>query len=301
MEFGRISNIENTDFTLPPDHPGTLKVLGGKTSRKCSVYVGCPIWAEPGFVGKIYPKKAKSKDFIKHYGYQFNSIELNLSHYKALDKEVIEHWLDTTPSDFKFFPKVNQTISHVPSLAHGIELMKEFVHQMQFFKQKLGMPFLQLPPYYDSSKLDDLLNFIDLSLLSRCAIELRHESWFNHEKILNHLCNYLYKNKLTFLMTDTAGRRDVLHQRLTTKSAFIRFVANDLHPTDFVRMNDWVNRLKNWIDNGLEELFFFIHTPSHKLMPELVIYFITEFNRKTGMNLRTPKLLSNDTEPQTLF
>ena len=301
MEFGSVSNIETIDFTLPPDHRCTVKVLGGKKSDKCSVYVGCPIWAEPGFAGKIYPRKAKSKDYPKYYSQQFNSIELNISHYKTIDQDTIEHWVDVTASDFKFFPKVNKIISHTPLIKQNAHYMKEFIQTQKHFKQKLGMPFLQLPPTYDSSKIEDLMDFCDEVALSRCAIELRHESWFKNEAVLKHVCNYFYKNNITLLMTDTAGRRDVIHQRLTTKTAFIRFVANDLHPTDFVRMNEWITRLKYWIDNGLEEVCFFIHTPTHPIMPELVIYFITEFNKKTGMNVRLPKIISSSIEPDKLF
>lgn len=301
MDFGRVSDINNLNFTLPEDHAGTIKVLGGKKASKCSVYVGCPIWSDAGFVGKIYPKKAKSKDFPKYYSHQFNSIELNISHYKALDRDVIEYWLDTTSSDFKFFPKVHQIVSHTPLLIHNVDYMKELIINNKHFKHKLGMPFLQLPPNYDSTKADDLLSFCDEVALSRCAIELRNESWYKNEQLLNHICNYFYKNNLTLLLTDTAGRRDVLHQRLTTKTAFIRFVANDLHQTDYTRMNEWITRLKHWIDKGLEEVFFFIHTPTHELMPEIVIYFINEFNKQTRMNLRIPKIISPFTEEQKLF
>lgn len=301
MEFGHLQNIENINFTLPSDNAGTIKVLGGVKANKCSVYVGCPIWAEPGFVGKIYPGKAKSKDYPKYYSHQFNSIELNISHYKSLDQDTVEHLIDVTSSDFKFFPKVNKIISHTPFIKQNADYMKELMANNQHFKQKLGIPFLQLPPNYDSTKLDDLLSFCDDAALSRCAIELRHESWFKNEIILKHLCNYFYKNNLTLLQTDTAGRRDVLHQRLTTKTALIRFVANDLHATDYVRMNEWITRLKHWIDNGLEEVFFFIHTPTHNLMPELAIYFITEFNKKTGMNLRLPKIITASIKPEKLF
>jgi uncharacterized protein YecE (DUF72 family) len=164
--------------------------------------------------------------------------------------------------------------------------MKELIRTHKHFKQKLGIPFLQLPPQYDSTKINDLLDFCDEVALSGFAIELRHESWFKNQAVLKHICNYFYKNNLTLLLTDTAGRRDVLHQRLTTKKVFIRFVANDLHPTDYTRMNDWITRLKHWIENGLEEIYFFIHTPTHSLMPEISIYFITEFNKRTGLNVR---------------
>ncbi|MES2762509.1 MAG: DUF72 domain-containing protein [Bacteroidota bacterium] len=301
MDFGKLDNIEGVDFTLPPNNAGTVKVLGGARTGKCSVYVGCPIWAEPGFIGKIYPKKTTSKDKLKYYSQQFNSIELNISHYKPIDKDTIDHWYQITQSDFKFFPKVINSISHTPLLKYNIELMKDFLEMQKHFKQKLGMPFLQLPPTYDSTKVDDLLSFCDEVALSRCAIELRHESWFKNEAILRYVCNYFYKNNITLLQTDTAGRRDVIHQRLTTKTAFIRFVANDLHPTDYTRMNEWIDRLKHWIDNGLEEIFFFFHTPSHELMPEMVIYFVTEFNKRTGMNVRMPNIISPDVIVQKLF
>lgn len=301
MDFGRVANIETIDFTLPPNHDGTMKVLGGSKADKCMVYVGCPIWAEPGFVGTIYPLKTKSKDFPKHYGQQFNSIELNISHYKQLDKDTIEHWVDVTASDFKFCPKVNQMVSHTPHIKQNADYMKALIETNHYFKQKLGIPFLQLPPNYDSTKIDDLLQFIDDVALSSCAIELRHESWFKNELLLKQLCNYFYKNNLTLLLTDTAGRRDVLHQRLTTKTAFIRFVANDLHTTDYIRMNEWIVRLKHWIDNGLKELYFFIHTPTHAIMPDIAIYFITEFNKQTGMNVRLPKLITTKKEFNKLF
>ncbi len=301
MDFGKLDNIEGVDFSLPPNHEGSMKVLGGKKAAKCSVYVGCPIWSEPGFIGKIYPLKAKSKDFPKYYSQQFNSIEFNISHYKNLDRDAVEYWLDITASDFKFFPKVNQVISHTPLIRQNAGYMKEFMESTLYFKHKLGIPFLQLPPTYDSSKLDDLLDFCDDVALGRCAVELRHESWFKKQDIQKHLCNYFYKNNITLVMTDTAGRRDVLHQILTTKKAFIRFVANDLHSTDYERMLAWIDRLKLWIDHGIEEIFFFFHTPTHALMPEMIIWFITEFNKRTGYGLRLPKLYTSYNVPQKLF
>jgi len=301
MEFGRVPNAENIDFSFPEDHVGSIKVLGGEKAAHCSVYVGCPIWADPAFVGTIYPRKAKSKDYPNYYSKQFNSIELNMSHYKALDKPTIEHWLNLTASGFKFCSKVHKDISHTPMIKQNASDMRAFMEIQQHLKEKLGLPFLQLPPNYDSSKIEDLLDFMDEVAFSHYAIELRHESWFTNEQVLNRICNYFYKNKITFLMTDTAGRRDVFHQRLTTKKAFIRFVANDLVGSDYIRINEWISRLKHWMDNGLEEIYFFIHTPTHVLMPDIAIYFITEFNKQTGMNLSLPKILKDDIEPGKLF
>jgi hypothetical protein len=66
-------------------------------------------------------------------------------------------------------------------------------------------------------------------------------------------------------------------------------------------MDEWITRLKHWIDNGLEEIYFFMHTPTHELMPELVIYFVSEFNKRAGLNVKVPKIFSPFIEDQKLF
>lgn len=299
MEFGKLASVDGVDFSLPPDHAGTLKVLGGQKAAHCKVFVGCPIWAEEGFVGKIFPPKTKRKDFLKQYSKQFNCIELNVSHYKALDVDTIAHWVDVTDSNFLFCPKVNQSISHTPLLMYNVEDFKALFALYGHFREKRGMPFFQLPDSYDASKINDLLDFFDQAALSNFAVELRNANWFNNEAMMRQLCNYFYKNRLTFLMTDVAGRRDVLHGRLTTKTAMIRFIANDLHPSDFERMDAWARRATVWIDQGLEAFYFFVHTPTHVLLPELVTYFIKSLERHSGIALRAPRIRS--AEQDTLF
>ena len=55
------------------------------------------------------------------------------------------------------------------------------------------------------------------------------------------------------MITDTAGRRDCAHMHLTIPKAFIRYVGNSLHPTDYTRIDVWVERMKYWLDHGMEE------------------------------------------------
>ena len=210
MEFGKLSHIEAVDFTLPADHPGIVKVLGQQKAAHCKVHVGCPIWAGEGFVGKIYPLKAQRKDYLKLYAKHFNSIELNVSHYKQPDTEQIQRWADMTSSDFIFCPKINQTISHTPILIQNVTMMKDFLNQQKAFHEKLGMPFFQLPNSYDSSKLNDLLDFFDQVAMSGFAVELRHESWFSNEAILKQVCNYFYKNNTTSQLADAGARTEFL-------------------------------------------------------------------------------------------
>lgn len=290
MDFGRLENIENVDFSFPPSHSGTVKILGGTKSKTLNVYVGAPIWNDDGFLGKIYPAKARSKDFLKYYGLQFNGIELNATHYRIPEKNIIERWAEVVPNGFKFCPKIHQSVSHSNDISNCISHLHIFYDHISCFGSKLGSCLLQLPPSFETKHINQLIELLDNSPISNLAVELRHPSWFNDIQRLNHLCNYLYQNNLSINITDVAGRRDVLHQRLTNKTAFVRFVANNMHPSDFKRLDNWIERFQTWIQAGLEDLYFFIHTPDKSLVPELATYFINNLNKTCGLEIALPKI-----------
>ncbi len=280
MDFGRLPNIDKVDFTFPTDHPDTKYILGNTPVIQSNTYVGCPIWGEKGWLGKIYPLKTTEKDYLHYYARNFNTIELNATHYKIPDDATLERWVNAVTPGFKFCPKVPQVISHAEDITQMTELMEYFMQQMKQFSDHLGVSFLQLPPTFTPEKLPYLLNFLDTVPVDfQLSIELRHADWFKHSIEAEDLFQYMKEKRVSTVITDVAGRRDVLHQRLTTKTAFIRYVANDLHPTDFRRIDDWAVRLKEWQENGLEELYFFIHTPTKSLCIELASYF----NDKMGI------------------
>jgi len=258
------------------------------------------MWADEGFKGLIYPEKAKAADYVKYYAKQFNTIELNATHYRIPDADTFKRWYDVAPAGFKFCPKVNQEISHAGNLLPMLSFHNQCNDLFQLLRDKLGTCFMQLPPQFGTSRLNELLEFLDHSDLRNLAIELRHESWYRQEAELNQLCNYLYKNGMSLIITDTPGRRDVLHMRLTDKTAMLRFNANNDHPTDRTRMDEWVQRFKTWFDHGLEELYFFMHSPDQRFMPQLVSYLIRQMQQVCGISIAPPVIRQN-TEPETLF
>jgi uncharacterized protein YecE (DUF72 family) len=101
------------------------------------------------------------------------------------------------------------------------------------------------------------------------------------------------------VITDVAGRRDVLHNRLTLPKAFIRFTGNDLHPTDFTRLNEWLKRIEQWQQMGLQELYFFLHTPEKHLTAELANYFIEHYNQFSLEKIPAIKLYTTETTEPT--
>lgn len=294
MEFGKVKDITNIKFQLPEDASGTSKLLRGvaSSSHTFKVYTGCPVWANKNWVGEIYPRRAKDKDFLKYYAQQFNTIELNTTHYRIPDETTIEKWKKQIPPHFKFSPKFPKIISHELLLkGDPTAVTLNFYAMMTKLGENLGTSFLQLPPYFGIryfSRLKDFLQILPKGF--HLAIEFRHPDWFkgnNFEKIASVLEQY----QVGTVLTDVAGRRDVLHLRLTTPSVMLRFVGHYLRPTDYQRVDDWVQRFQKWQQEGLQEIYFFAHQPDNNLSPRLAAYFIQQMNKHGKSGLIPPKFL----------
>lgn len=285
MKFGSVEDPGYIDFTLPEDHPDTLKVLDQKGDGELDAYVGCAKWNKKDLKG-FYPRE--TKDELTYYSRQFNSIELNATHYKTYGPDQAKEWKDKTPPDFKFFPKVVNSISHFKRLK-GIEApLEEYLHGMRGFGNQLEMIFLQLRDDFKPKDFDRVQRFVevwpdDIQL----AIELRHTDWFNDATVSHQVYQLFEKYGVANVITDTAGRRDLLHMRLTSPVAFIRYVGAN-HESDYTRLNDWVERLKFWKDHGMEKLYFFVHQNMEKESPMLSAHFIKKINEELDTDLDIP-------------
>ncbi|MEL6943039.1 MAG: DUF72 domain-containing protein, partial [Bacteroidota bacterium] len=264
MKFGKLDSIELVDFSLPNISENSLQYLHSqrKINNSLNLYIGCTGWGMKEWIGNAYPKGAKAKDFLKHYGEQFNTIELNTTHYRIPDEATIEKWYKETPEDFRFCPKIPQSISHSRTLGMDSSNIPLFCDRIRLLKEKLGCCFMQLPPYFDTQRIELLRQFLlafpkDIPL----AIEFRHESWFKEKTVFQDLMDLFRANKIATVITDVAGRRDVLHQEVTSAKLVVRFVGNALHPTDYSRIDRWMEELQKLYEAGVEEVYFFPHEP----------------------------------------
>jgi uncharacterized protein YecE (DUF72 family) len=301
MDFGKLStfDLEKTDLRLKPDNPFNEKIWKFSTKQPI-VKVGCPVWSNKDWNGKIYPHNAKTQDFLKLYASQFNTIELNVTHYQIPNDETIERWYSETSPDFTFCPKFPQVISHDKLLQKAEGLTEEFCSQILKLGHKLGMPFLQLAPYFTPkqfSTLEKYLKQLPDSLM--IAIEFRYEDWFKNEAIWQETLTMLNALGHATVITDVAGRRDVVHQSLSVPKAVIRWIGND-HPSDYQRIDEWVQRLKYWFEQGLEELWLFVHTTENIHAPEMANYWIQQLNLYGNLKIIAPKFLPK-IEQMSLF
>ncbi len=290
MKFGQVNNSESIDFSLPGDHPQTTEILKNSAKNKpLEIYVGCAKWNKTD-LKNFYPRG--TKDELAYYATQFNSIELNATFYNMFGAEQIINWRDKTPDGFKFFPKINQMISHRKRLNDVQQLVEEYCDNISNFEAKLGMVFLQVHDNFGYKNMDRLGSFVEnFPKAIPLAVEMRNSEWFNDEKIAAELYSLFKKNNVTNILVDTAGRRDLLHMRLTTPVAFIRYVGANDPLGDRERLDDWIKRLERWIDQGLKDVYFFVHQNIEKESPLLSAYLIEKMNKSFNLNLKMPKTL----------
>lgn len=297
MEFGKLPTIESVDFRMPADAAGTAQALASRPDPESSptFYIGCTGWSMKEWVGKVYPEKTKASDYLRHYSRQFNTIELNTTHYRIPDWVTIQKWKTEAADDFRFCPKLPQTISHSNNLGISGGELPAFCDSIQQLEKKLGCCFMQLPPYFGVDRLPVIERFIErFPKHIPLALELRHESWFGESRPAEALFSLMQECGFSTVITDVAGRRDVLHMRLTSATAMVRFVGNDLHPTDFQRVDAWVARIGTWFEQGLQQVFFFTHEPDNLMAPELALYVFEQASRINGVQTRGPKLAGNE-------
>jgi uncharacterized protein YecE (DUF72 family) len=296
MKFGRVEHPENIDFTLLQDHPDTKVLLSRyKPTFAPEVYVGCAKWNRQDLKG-FYPRG--TKDELIYYASQFNSIELNATFYRFFPAEQFGKWYDKTPADFKFFPKLNQEISHWKRLNDVKQSVDNYLYAVSNLKEKLGTIFLQMHSNFAPKDIDRVIAFAEFWPKEiPLAIEFRHTDWYNNETIAEELYHILEENNIANVLVDTAGRRDLMHMRLTNNEAFIRYVGSN-HKSDYSRLDDWVVKLKEWVSLGLRKIHFFVHQNLEVASPLLSAHFIKKLNTELNTNLTIPTLAI---EPERLF
>jgi uncharacterized protein YecE (DUF72 family) len=300
MDFGRVpeNDLNKIDFSLPPEPAMNKLVLKGKKVKSPEVYIGCAKWGRKEWLGKIYPKGTKEANFLDEYVKHYNSIELNATHYKLYKPSDLQKWIDKVKDkDFKFSPKVYQGISHFGSFRDKQFLTDTFLESIVSLGKHLGPTFLQVSDKFGPKRKDELFEYLgSLPKDVQFFLEVRHPDWFV-KPTSEELFQKLKQLKIGAVITDTAGRRDCCQMHLTIPKTFIRFVGNSLHKTDFPRIDAWVERLKYWLDNGIQEINFFMHMHDEATSPELTVYLVEKMNKVCGLHLTAPKFVNGQPKP----
>ena len=293
MKFVQVADPSQIEFTLQKAHPKTQEILGKSKGKDFNIYIGCAKWNKTDLKG-FYPKG--TKDELKYYATQFNSIELNATFYSLPSPEQVLTWKEKTPPTFKFFPKITNTVSHFRRLINVTDVVTDYATSVLNFGDQLGMVFLQLHDNFKPKDFDRVEKFVkDWPKEVPLAIEVRSEEWFEEENF-EKFSQLLEENNIANIIVDTAGRRDMLHMRLTSDTAFVRYVGANAD-SDYARLDDWLERIKLWKEEGLKNLYFFVHQNVELASPLLSAYFIEKINEAFGTEIHVPVMA----ETKTLF
>lgn len=300
MEFGKVQHIDNIDFTLPPDDPVTeqlWELLAPSPRHPLQVFVGGTEWGRSSWLGRAYPQGTKPKDFLHWYSRQFNTIELNTLFYGLPAPATIRRWAEAVGPGFRFCPKFPEAISHKLNLSNASRETAEFIDVLGLFEGGTGPAFLLLPDRFGPDQAALLQHYVrQLPPGFGACVELRGQDWFSpvsrNLSVVHDTWQEMLDRGVGTVITDVAGRRDVLHMRLTSPVAFIRFVTNSLHPTDYQRADAWVERIACWASRGLREVYIFVHSPGELTSPEMMKYLITRFNERGLASLPVPNLVN---------
>lgn len=266
MEFGKLEDISGVDWSLPEDQFATSFK---RSPGKLQVLLGSPAWGNSQWIGKIYPKKTPTEKFLYHYSRQFNCIELNTSHYRIPDETTTKNWVSEVSSDFMFCPKVNKEISHGKFGLTDQRLLKDWISFLENLGRHVGPSFIQFHELFAYENRQILFRFLESWPAEfQLSIELRHPSWFKNHEVLPALVEYLGRKGIGLVITDVAGRRDVLHSSHSTQWSLLRLIGNNLDPSDEQRAFYWADRFQKWEFEGIKKVFLFLHQPEDTLTIE---------------------------------
>jgi uncharacterized protein YecE (DUF72 family) len=282
-----------------------------------SFYIGCPIWADKGWIGSLYPEGTKAADFLRLYAKQLPTVEGNTTFYAVPARNTVQRWVEETPDTFRFCPKLPKTISHAGLLAPHKEEASAFLEVMGQLGDRLGPCFLQLPPSYAPANRQDLEEFLESwPAEAPLAVEVRHTGWFNPTQ-QDALQEMLARLHMARVMIDTRPIRNMQGDKLLQASVYERLVQarerkpnlpvvmEPTAPFTFLRyighpelaqnapyLEEWAAHLAEWLKRGLD-VYVFCHCPDESQDPMLC----RELHRLVSVRVPIPPLPTLKADP----
>ena len=278
MKFGTVpvAELERIDLTLPADAAVNGHVLDGERRSRTGIWLGASSWGDRSWVGNLYPAPTPATRYRERYPQHFNALELNGTHYAVYPPETLAQWAAPAQGrDFRFCPKFPQSISHYSGFRNIGDQTDAFINSIKGLGlDHCGPAFLQLPDSFGPSRKKELFDYLgSLPAHVDTFLEVRHPEWMADPKERGELYETLRVLGKGIVLTDTPGRRDLVHMALTVPRFFLRFVCHQLHPTSFRRSNEWIVRLQDWFSRGLEDAYIFLHPGEEAALPEIYRYW----------------------------
>ncbi len=295
--------------------------LDAEQTANPTLFLGCPVWACPAWVGPFFTPDAKPRDFLKQYSTVFNTVEGNSTFYAIPSRDTVRRWANETADGFRFCLKFPRTISHDKQLIAAEAETATFLELLSILNEshRLGPSFLQLGPTFDRRQFEPLARYLEaLPRELPFAVEVRHRDYFDNgptERALDELLSRLHIDRVLFdsralfsappttdAETEAQRRKpqSPFRRTVTGRHPLLRFIGRD--NLDLIQpwIDDWTPLVAEWLQAGLSP-FVFTHTPNNFFAAE----FAQRFHRRLSELVPTlsplPKLpaeLQSQKQPQ---
>lgn len=148
------------------------------------VLLGTTGWGYSFWKGGFYPKKVRS--MLTYYSTKSPVVEINSTYYSVPSDEIIEKWNAQTPSNFMFFAKMNQEVTHSEKgLPHKMEQLASFIGKISKLEKLKGVLFQFPYTFTHTSKNEITLRemIMQSGNPGTLIVEVRHKSWFSSETL----------------------------------------------------------------------------------------------------------------------
>jgi uncharacterized protein YecE (DUF72 family) len=218
------------------------------------LWIGTSGWTYDGWRGSFYPEEIAKKDWLRWYGEQFRTAEINGSFYRTPSLEAVQSWREQTPADFRFAWKASKFITHWKRLtekcASSLELMET---RLKVLGRKLGPVLFQLPARFKADR-ERLAGFLKMLARRRpYAFEFRDASWYE-PPILELLADH----NIALCLSD---HRDApAPWKVTARHVYIRGHGptgeyKDRYPKR--TLETWADHIRRWQRKGLDVYCYF--------------------------------------------
>ena len=195
----------------------TRGIISGKAYNKYC-WIGTSGFSYDDWVGRVYPKQLKRKQWFDYYCDMFNALELNMSYYRLPSKNVIQSFVNRAPKGFFLSVKAHQSITHNAQMDY-VPAFNELMHLIGDH----GMYSVLLLQFPNSFKYhQDQFKFLRQlcgSIDCRKAVEFRDNSW-NKEEIRE----WARDNAILLVSVDEPQLKDLMPPTLMDcNGMYVRF------------------------------------------------------------------------------
>lgn len=268
-------------------------------SPQLPYHLGCPVFASPEWLGKLYTAKAKRADWLRQYTQAFNTVEGNSTFYGLPSPDTVRRWAAESEPGFRFALKFPRVISHENELVAVETETNLFLDVLGVLQgaDRLGPSFLQLGPYFDGSRLGHLEAYLrSLPREFPYAVEVRHADYFDGGKTERRLDALLTELGIDRVLFDSrplfaerpadeseqeAQRRkprSPLRRTVTSWHPMLRLIGRNQVDRVLPWIEEWAPQVAAWIQEGRTP-YVFTHTPNDGHAPEMARLFHRELQK----------------------